>query len=361
MRKTHIGSRLQRPARQLKRLLTTKRYQTIIAFCCVGLIGFALLLASHALTPVASIEAENGTLSGNASKVSDSGASGGSAVKFSSAAATLHFAANSSSELSLADSLGFNLYDVAGSTSNPTAVNTTVNNLPTAGKALVWVGNLDNTNCTPGFSYAQFTAQVDALKGNSRVFGYYLSDEPHPAICPTGPSDIKARADYIHANAPTQKSFIVVLDGSNQCGTNLGCEYAALAPANTDVDLFGLDPYPCHYAADGVTPVACDNSLITSRVNSAIANGIPASQIVPTFQTFGQAGRTDGKTVYYRMPTTSELTSMLSTWQNLVPHPVFDYPYTFGSQCSPTSCVAPQAIDNDTTGIKTLIQTHNSQ
>ena len=27
-------------------------------------------------------------------------------------------------------------------------------------KALVWLGNLDNTNCTPGFSWSQFTAAV---------------------------------------------------------------------------------------------------------------------------------------------------------------------------------------------------------
>ncbi len=282
------------------------------------------------------------------------GSGGGS----SSATSTLHYAVNIGSQQSLALSMGFNLFDVGGSTKNPSGVNTIINGLPSGAKALVWVGNLDNTDCTPAFSYGQFTAQVDALKNNPRVFGYYLSDEPHPSVCPSAASDIKSRADYIHVNAPSQKSFIVILDGSNMCGSNLGCEYTALNPAHTNVDYFGIDPYPCHYAADGVTAVPCDNSQITARVNSAISSGIPASAIVPTFQVFGQAGRTDGKSIYYRMPTSTELSSMLSAWANLVPQPAFDYAYSFGVQCS-SSCPAPQAIANHPE-IQAIIEAHNN-
>ncbi len=51
-----------------------------------GVVGTALLFSSHAATPTAAYEAEAGTRSGNASLVSDSGASGSSAVKFSSTA-----------------------------------------------------------------------------------------------------------------------------------------------------------------------------------------------------------------------------------------------------------------------------------
>ncbi len=307
-------------------------------------------------TPTTTKTGSGGSSGATTGSGSSSGSSGGSSGG-GSTPVTLHYTTNIGSNQSLALSLGFNLFDVGGSQNNPSGVNTTVNSLPTGVKALVWVGNLDNTNCTPGFSYAQFTAQVDALKNNSRVFGYYLADEPHPSICPSAASDILARADYIKAHAPNQKSFIVVLDGSNMCGANLGCEYAALAPGNTHVDYFGIDPYPCHYATDQVTPVPCDNNSITQRVNSAVASGIPLSAVVPTFQAFGQAGRTDGKTVYYRLPTSSELTSMLNVWDSLVPNPAFDFSYTFGVQCS-ASCPAPQAISN-TPYLQTIISNHN--
>lgn len=352
--------RLPKKLLRIRAFLDHELRPLVLAGVLTGICGLLLLLNTHAITPTTSIEAEDGTVSGGASVIQDSAASGGQAIRFGAGAQTLHYAANIGTQQSLANSLGFNLYDIAGSTSNPSDVATSVNSLPTGAKAIIWVGNLDNTNCTPGFTYAQFTAQVDALKSNSRVFAYYISDEPHPAICPTAAADIMARADYIRANAPSQKSFIVVLDGSNQCGTNLGCEYAALAPSNTHVDYIGVDPYPCHYAADGVTPVACDNSLITSRVDSAIAHGIPASDIIPTFQTFGQANRTDGKTPYYRMPSASELTSMLATWQGLIPKPAFDYAYSFDTQCTVTSCVASQAITTDTS-IQAVVQTHNNQ
>ncbi len=58
----------------------------LAAMVITGVVGTALLFSSHAATPTAAYEAEAGTRSGNASLISDSGASGGSAVKFSSTA-----------------------------------------------------------------------------------------------------------------------------------------------------------------------------------------------------------------------------------------------------------------------------------
>jgi hypothetical protein len=260
--------------------------------------------------------------------------------------------------------MGFDLLDVAGSTTDPAGVNAAVDSLPGDARALVWVGNLDNapggSSCPPpGFSWGRFTAQVDALKGNPRVYGYYLADEPHPAVCPTAAADIKARADYIHATAPGQTAFIVVQDGSAACGADLGCEYRALRPATTDVDLVGLDPYPCHYDGSG-NAVPCDDALIVERVQAAVTSGIPASAIVPVFQAFGQHGRKDGKTAYYRMPSVSELSAILRTWGTVVPDPAFDYFYSFGVQCSAATCPAPQAIVN-TPSILHVVQAHNGR
>jgi hypothetical protein len=200
---------------------------------------------------------------------------------------------------------------------------------------------------------------VDALKSNPRVYGYYLSDEPHPRVCPSAAADIKARADYIHATAPGQRAFIVVQDGSAACGADLGCEYRALRPARTDVDLVGLDPYPCHYDGNG-HPVPCDDALISGRVASAVLSGVLEKAIVPVFQAFGQRGGSDGKTGYYRMPSAGELAAILRTWSTLVPAPAFDYFYTFGVQCSGASCPAPQAIVN-TPDIRQVVELHNGR
>jgi hypothetical protein len=280
------------------------------------------------------------------------------------ASKTLHYAVNVHGGTSAAAALGFNLFDIGGSTSDPAEVNRTVDSLPPGAKGLVWVGNLDNappgSPCpAPRFSFAQFRAQVDALRSNPRVYGYYVADEPHPSVCPGAAADIKARADYIHAVAPGQKAFIVVLDGSAVCSPDLGCEYRALRPARTDVDLVGVDPYPCHFDGAG-NAVPCDDSMIAARVQAAIASGIPASAIVPVYQAFGQSGRKDGKSPYYRMPTADEVAAMLRLWSNLVPEPAFDYFYTFGVQCSAGSCPAPQAISN-TPAIQAVVALHNGR
>lgn len=312
-------------------------------------------------SPVGSVLQQGGTSQvsqNSASSQSDMGAatasssgsgSSGSPSPSSSVVVTKHFTNNTAGYSSAAAVLGFNVFDVSGSKTNPSSVNTTINAFPSGAYALVWLGNIGNaatgSPCPePGYSDAQFQAQVDALAGNSKVFGYYISDEPHPSVCPNAAVDIKARTDYIHMNAPGQKVFIIVQDGSSMCGANLGCEFAAFKPSVTGVDLIGVDPYPCHYDSHGVA-VACDNTAITTKVNSAIANGVPVSAIVPVYQTFGQEGRTDGKTVFYRTPSAAELISMLGTWSSLVPNPVMDYSYSWGVQCS-SSCPAPMALSN---------------
>lgn len=311
--------------------------------------------------PPATSPGATGTTPGNSSSNTNGGSgSTGTPPPPPAALVTLHYTVNVTGNVLAAVNMGFNLLDVSGSGSNPQGVNATVNALPAGARAIIWVGNLGNSHSTPcpayGFTTAQFKAQVDALKNNSKVFGYLLADEPHPTVCTDAAADIRERADYIRTNAPNQYSFIVVIDGTSNCGGTYGCEYAALQPANTHVDYFGIDPYPCHYDNDEVTPIPCDHSKITARVNAAIANGIPQTSIVPVFQTFGQAGRTDG-TDYYRMPSAAELSSMMNTWASLVPNPAFDYAYGFGVQCE-SSCPAPQAIIN-TPDIHPVIISHN--
>jgi hypothetical protein len=238
---------------------------------------------------------------------------------------------------------GFNVFDVAGSTSNPAGVKARVDSLPVGTKAMIWVGGLGNSS-TAGFTRAQFQAQVAALANDSRVYGYYIADEPHPLTYPSVVSEIAARADYVRAKAPGQKSFIVVLDGTNLCSGTYGCEYAALAPSRSHVDLIGVDVYPCHLGA------ACDFAKIPARVNAAVKAGIPLAQIAPVYQTFGQEG---GATPYYRTPTTTEMQQQLNSWKTAVPNPALDYAYSWGTQSSAT-----QALINHPE-LQTVMKAHN--
>jgi hypothetical protein len=266
-------------------------------------------------------------------------------VTLAPATATAHFTANLRGSYTRARSMGFNVFDVTGSTSNPAGVRTRLAALPAGSKAMVWVGNLGKAAGVQGFTRAQFQAQVNALATDPRVYGYYIADEPHPISFPGVVAEIRARADYLRAKAPAQKSFIVVLDGTNMCKGTLGCEYAALAPAKTHVNLIGVDVYPCHLRA------ACDFAKITQRVNAAVRAGVPRGLIVPIYQTFGQEGAAKA---YYRTPSPAELQRQLATWKASVPAAKLDYAYTWGTQTS-----SPQALINHP-ALQSVVKAHNA-
>jgi hypothetical protein len=311
-------------------------------------IGLEATAADHQATP-------SRTIDGRATEVE--------ATRVIAPTVPLHAAFNTQGDIGELIALGFDLFDVSGSKTDPASTLALVNALPEGTQALVWLGNIGNApkgqSCPPpGFSDAEFRAQVDILANNPKVFGYNLADEPHPSVCPDAANAIKVRSDYIHAHADGQKTYITILDGSNMCPEGEGCEYGALQPGNTHVDLIGLDPYPCHFDSAG-QPVSCNGGLILQRVQAAIANGIPLSAIVPVFQAFGQEGRLDGKSSYYRTPTTTEFQGMLDLWKSLVPNPSFDFVYTWGIQCTESRCPAPQSLKNHSE-LQLLIKQHNS-
>ncbi|HKD98615.1 MAG TPA: hypothetical protein VKB69_13630 [Micromonosporaceae bacterium] len=232
--------------------------------------------------------------------------------------ATLHYISNTGPNVRRVAALGYNLFDLGPNES-------VIDSLGPGQQALVWLGNLDNTRCTPDYPWNEFTAAVRRLAHNPKVFGYYISDEPHPSLCPNAVHDIRERADYIHAQNPRQKSFIVVLDAYRICGAAaMGCEYRQLTPATTHVDLFGIDPFPCQVAT------GCEMEKIPADVQRAVDAGIPISQIVPVIQAFGQSC---GKSpAFYLQPTTEQLEQILAGWAAVVPHPVFDFTYTWRSE-----------------------------
>lgn len=277
-------------------------------------------------------------------------------------ATTLHLAYNERNHIALAKSLGPNLFGAAGTPTHPEWALTELGRLPAGAKALIWTGSLGvaasaNTCAQPSYSFAQFIAQDDILAKDARVLGYFLADEPNLRACPGIVEEIRARADYIRSHAPQQKSFIVVLDGTNRCNGVMGCEYAAFRPSRSHVDLVGVDPYPCFYARPGV-PAPLETKNIRLFMQSALDSGIAASQIVPIYQTFGDEGRTDGATVFFRIPTALELQSMFDTWESLVPNPVFDAVYTLGAQCTASSCPSAQALISHPE-LQTVARAHN--
>jgi hypothetical protein len=217
--------------------------------------------------------------------------------------ATKHFITNLHGSTAPA-ALGFDVFDTGAST---------VAYLPTGVSGLVWLGQ----KC-PTPADATFRATVDRLASSPKVFGYYLSDEPHVSDCPGGAAALSTRADYIRSRTGgSQKSFIVLSKTT---------DYSAFKPSNSHVDLVGIDPYPCSIASP-----TCPVSKITDKVVAALNAGIPQAAIVPVFQGFGQEKLSGG---YYRLPTAAQMTAMQAEWHRLVPSPVMDYAYGWANQSS---------------------------
>jgi hypothetical protein len=205
-----------------------------------------------------------------------------------------HFITNESGQRSVTSGLGYNVHDTGMSVS-------TINGLPAGDQAMVWVGVNKDTCAAPSGT----TSFISANATNPRIYGYYLFDEPADSHCV---SAIKALADAIPSG---QKAFVELTDYP---GT-----YAAYAPANSHLDLIGIDPYPCH---DG----SCDLNEINTEVTAALAAGIPKGILVPTFQAFG------GGSKPWDAPTASQLQSILDRWESLLPNPQMDYTYSWSTQ-----------------------------
>ena len=97
-------------------------------------------------------------------------------------------------------------------------------------------------------------------------------------------------------------------------------------PANTHIDLFGLDPYPVQ------TNVSNDYDLniVNLAVKEAEAIGIPQKDLVPVYQAFGGVAS-------YILPTATQEGQILSRWGSLLANPAFDYAYSWGVQLKDTA------------------------
>jgi len=199
--------------------------------------------------------------------------------------------------------------------------------LPDGVKGLVWIGQC-------GGADAKFVDAVKPYLGSKKLFGFFLMDDPDPrpisgaalraAYCPA--SNMKAESDWIHDHAPRAKTFVVLMNLTSRLVPTFGETYA---PANSHIDLFGIDPYPCRTELGG-----CDVAMIERYVKAAEAAGIPRGRMVPIYQAFGGGDWKNESGGQYTMPTAIQLREMLTSWHQLIAAPQFDFAYSWGSQRS---------------------------
>jgi hypothetical protein len=204
---------------------------------------------------------------------------------------------------------GFNLADV----SNVDQVNA----LPPGVKALVYLGMTNGAD-------AAFQSAVTPFINNPKVYGFYIADEPRPSV---PAANLQAESDWIHTHVPGAKTFIVLENN----GTPTSPSYS-FNPANTGIDLFGLDPYPIRPQFSGGENLG----VIPAAVQ---ASGIKQSQIVPVYQAFGGGGYSS-----WTLPTPAQEQQILQTWGPLVPNPAFDYAYSWGVQSGDTALATSPAL-----------------
>ncbi len=204
----------------------------------------------------------------------------------------------------------FNLWDISDASAAPY--------MPAGGKALVWVGMCNGVDDA-------FVKAVTPFIGAPNIYGFYLMDEPDPTGVYHAPAcraeDLKAESDWIHSHfgKTGAKTFIVLMNMASDREPNF---YNAYNPGNTNIDLFGIDPYPCQVQFSG-----CDFSIIGKAVSAALASGIRREQIVPVYQAFGGGGYAS-----YLLPSASQELQILDAWRKIVPNPPFDFAYAWGSQ-----------------------------
>lgn len=245
----------------------------------------------------------------------------------------LHFTVNLRGDVAGAASAGFNLADVNTLSE--------LRGLPEGMKAVYWLGGGYKGNkggCSWQLSDRQVTDVVIAIKDNPKFSGiYYISDEPHPALCPDAPQRLAERTALIHSLDPRGRTFVVVLNSSTA-----PTEFAQLKDA---ADYIGIDPYPCNVKNE---LTGCTYAALRERIDQALKAGIPSTRIVPVFQTFGQVCTSAARkySPYYRLPTVAETEAMLAIWDEKVPvkDRPFDMAYSWGKQ--PTlACPTLQMAD----------------
>jgi hypothetical protein len=139
-------------------------------------------------------------------------------------------------------------------------------------------------------SDATLTSDVTRMKGDAKVFGYYISDEPNDATnCPNAPAQHAARTALIHSIDPSA-IVVIVLDATGDHELARFSQWST----PTDADVIGIDPYPF------ITGKSPDWALVNDAVSAADAAHFNYWFVVQSFSNFE-----------YRFPTAPELQTLL--------------------------------------------------
>jgi hypothetical protein len=241
----------------------------------------------------------------------------------------LHYAPNRNFDASgkyLPGKIGFNLADVSSVTQ--------LSSLSANVKALVWIGQCNGAD-------ENFRRVVQPYIGNPKVFGFFLMDDPDPrenivSRKPCTPDNLKAESDWIHSHMPGAQTFIVLM---NLSGSKTPSFENTYNPANSHIDLFGLDPYPCRTELHG-----CDYDMIDRYIVAAKSWGIPLNRMVPFYQTFGGGEWVDDYGGQFLMPTVEQTRQILDRWRKYLDAPVFDAVYSWGSQRADAALESASAL-----------------
>ena len=234
----------------------------------------------------------------------------------------LHFAPNGNwgpSGQYLPGADGFNLADIESKGE--------MDLLPSGVRGLVWLGDC-------GGATAAFRSAVDAFAGDPRLFGFYVMDEPVPSACPA--ANLLAEDDWIRVHVPGAKTFATL----DNLGLSVRPTFAgSYTPQNSGLDLVGLDPYPVR--SELPSPGYAE---IAQYVRVAEVAGWPLASIVPVYQAVGGGGYTDDTGGRWVLPTVAQERQILADWAAVVPHPAFDYAYSWGSQKGDTALEQSPAL-----------------
>jgi hypothetical protein len=181
---------------------------------------------------------------------------------------------------------GYNLVDLG-------PYRNAIDALPAGQRALVWIGDYDNSTCTFTRSDANVRRALASLAGDRKVAGYYIADEADDALpaygghCPDVVAQVTARSRLVHSLAPGTFTYEVVTEPGN---------FAAFSKAT---DVLGADPYPC------LRGRPCDWTQIPQYI--AALRAAHVSRYWGVLQAFSGQG--------WRYPTPAELLAMIRQWQ----------------------------------------------
>jgi hypothetical protein len=155
---------------------------------------------------------------------------------------------------------------------------------------VVWLGGYVNEpTCQFAKSDSWIREKVMAIRNHPAVRGYQIDNEPHATQCPNAPAQIAARAALVRRLDP-DPAHVTLL------ALYRDYEFDDYAGAT---DVLRVGSYPCSHRN------GCVYSKIPNKVAAARAAGW--TRLWGSPQAFGDD--------YYRMPTASELRTILDIWE----------------------------------------------